>query len=384
MKLGRLRPRWRCCSTRLHEGDGARSKGITRLGESIDMSAYLNTRVSLYAGRLWADNELDTLINASNDDMVSMLGKHGLLQLVPGAEVPQAGSSLDTRSLEQRIIAQILEETRVIIRPLVGAARNFLDFWTARFEMSNVKTLLRSKMTDERPAEVLARLTPMGGFGRLDNQTLAHAEDIGELLRRLEAGPYASIVRHARRAFEQSRDPFTLDAALDRGYYDGLILHAQPLEEAVGASFRNLMAELVDRINLVWLLRFRFNYKLPPAQVYYLLVGSHYSLSATRLQALAALDSLEAVLAELPLSWQARLDGVTDIPGVFARMEHAAAELALQTLRSRAPDISRAFAYLILRERDLRAVRAVLRGRHLGLANTDIQLALRRTPVELN
>ena len=35
-------------------------------------------------------------------------------------------------------------------------------------------------------------------------------------------------------------------------------------------------------------------------------------------------------------------------------------------------------AYLILRERDLRAVRAVLRGRHLGLPGDDIRLALRR------
>jgi len=42
------------------------------------------------------------------------------------------------------------------------------------------------------------------------------------------------------------------------------------------------MANLIDRINLVWLLRYRFNYKLPPAQVYYLLVGSRYSLPGTQ------------------------------------------------------------------------------------------------------
>jgi hypothetical protein len=29
----------------------------------------------------------------------------------------------------------------------------------------------------------------MGSFGRLDNQELAHAEDVSELLRSLEAGP---------------------------------------------------------------------------------------------------------------------------------------------------------------------------------------------------
>lgn len=346
------------------------------------MSAYLDTRVSLYASRLWRDEALDALVSAPDDAVARTLSQRGLPQLATGAG-QEPGLRLDTRSLEQRIIAQILEETQVITRPLSGAARNFLGFWAARFEISNVKTLLRSKLTDERPAAVLARLTPMGSFGWLDNEGLAHAEDVGELLRRLEGGPYASIVRHARRAFEQSHDPFSLDAALDRGYYEGLVLRAQPLEASLGAPFRNLMAELIDRINLVWLLRYRFNYKLPPAQVYYLLVGSHYSLSATRLQELAALDSLEAVLAALPPAWQARLEGVTDIVGVFARMERAAAEQALQILRAGAPEIARAFAYLLLRERDLRAVRAVLRGRHLGLAHAEILQALRHAPAGL-
>lgn len=343
------------------------------------MSAYLNTRISLYSGRLWPDVALDNLVGASDEVLADTLAQRGLGQLAPNGD-RLAGRPHEHRSLEQRIITQILAETRVLIRPLSSEARAFLTFWTARFEISNVKTLLRSKMTDERPAAVLARLIPMGTFGRLDNQDLAHAEDVGELLRRLEAGPYAGIVRHARRAFEQSRDPFNLDAALDRAYYDGLTLRAQPLEKRVGASFRSLMANHIDRINLVWLLRYRFNYKLPPAQVYYLLVGSHYTLPGSRLQELAALDSLEAVLAALPPPWKERLAGTTDIPGIFARMEHVAAGQAQRILRAHAPDIARAFAYLILRERDLRAVRVVLRGRHLGLAAPDIRIALRRTP----
>ena len=346
------------------------------------MSAYLDTRVSLYAGRLWLDDALEALVEAPDDAVVERLIEHGLPQLATGYD--RTGGAQDSRSLEQRIIARILDETRVLIRPQSGAARAFLTFWTARFEMSNVKTLLRSKMTNERPAAILDRLIPMGAFGRLDNQDLAHAEDVGELLRRLEAGPYAGIVRRARRAFEQSHDPFSLDAALDRGYYEGLVQHARPLEAVAGAPFRSLMANLIDRVNLVWLLRYRFNYRLPPAEVYYLLVASHYSLSGARLRELAAKDSLVAVLAALPAAWQARLAGVTDIPDVFARMEHIAAEQARRVLRMRDPAIARAFAYLILRERDLRAVRAVLRGRHLGLTGDDIRLALRRAPAELN
>jgi V/A-type H+-transporting ATPase subunit C len=347
------------------------------------MSAYLNTRVSLYASRLWPDAALDNLVGATDEALAVTLAQRGLDQLALNGD-HLTGQRHEARSLEQRIITQLLDETRVLIRPLSSEARAFLTFWTARFEMSNVKTLLRSKMDDERPAVVLTRLTPMGAFGRLDNQDLAHAEDVGELLRRLEAGPYAGVVRHARHAFEQTHDPFKLDAALDRAYYDGLVQRARLLEKTAGASFRQLMANHIDRINLVWLLRYRFNYKLPPAQVYYLLVGSHYSLSGLRLQELAVLESLEAVLAALPSPWKEHLSGLTDIPGVFARMEHVAAKQALQVLRTGAPDIARAFAYLVLRERDLRAVRAILRGRHLGLAAAAIRTAMRRNPAEVN
>lgn len=342
-------------------------------------AAYLNTRVSLFAERLWQDDAFEAFLRAAPEDRVAMLARRGLSPLAAGA-VSYAERVVDAPSIEQRIVAQMLDETRVLLRPLAGHARSFLRFWAGRFEISNVKTLLRGKMTGERPAAVLARLTPMGVFARLDNQALAHAEDVGELLRRLGEGPCAGIVRHARRAFEQSQDPFTLDAALDHGYYESLIRHARPLEDEGGSAFRGLMAGLVDRLNLAWLLRYRFNYKLPPAQVYYLLLASPYALTGTRLRELAAGDSLEAVLAALPSPWQARLAGASGIPDVLARMERMAAAQAEHTLRGGAPAIARAFAYLLLRERDLRGIRAVLRGRHLGLADGDIRIALQRDP----
>ncbi|MBK6742876.1 MAG: V-type ATPase subunit [Hydrogenophilales bacterium] len=325
------------------------------------MSAYLNTRVSLFADHLWRAEQFRTLMRASEAEIPNALSEGGLERLAGVV----AGK--DIHSLEQSIIAQLLDETLILLRPLTGPERAFLLYWTERFEVTNLKTLLRGKMTGERPAALLTRLTPMGTFGKLDAQDLAHAEDVTELLRRLETGHYAGIVRQARQAFEDSRDPFLLDAALDRGYYEGLARRAQELEKQHGPALRQLMGPLIDRINLVWLLRYRFNYKLPPAQVYYLLVSAHYGLSGSRLKELAALGSLEAVLAALPDGLKQSLEGAATIPEVFARMERAASGQAEKVLASSAPAIARAFAYLILRERDLRAVRAVLRGRYLHL-----------------
>lgn len=342
------------------------------------MSAYLDTRVSLYASRLWPSGEVEALIGAPDDAIAVALSRRGLPQLAPGV----AGPEPDPRSLEQHIVAQTLDETRVLLRPLSGAERAFLSFWIVRFEISNVKTLLRSKMTGERPSAVLERLTPMGPFGLLDDQELAHAEDVGELLRRLEAGPYAGIIRHARRAFEETGDPFSLDAALDRGYYEGLAARARPLEERLGGSFRRLMADLIDRINLGWLLRYRFNYGLPPAQVYYLLVRAPYGLSGPRLGQLAARESVAGVLEALPPTWRTRLAGAADISTIHARIDATTAREALRVLGSRAPALARAFAYLVLRERDLRFLRSLLRGRYLGLMPDAIRDVLRQASAE--
>ena len=334
------------------------------------MSAYLNTRVSLFRARLWEREDFLRLLDAPHKEVPAVLEEQDLAQLAPGY------LSQDTLSLEQRIIAQVLDETWILLRPLDGAARAFLLYWTQRFEISNLKTLLRGKMTGERPAMLLSSLTPMGPFGRLDGEALAHVEDVAELFRRLETGTYAPIVRQARLAFEESHDPFLLDAALDRAYYEGLAQRARAVEAELGDDFAHLMGHYIDRINLVWLLRYRFNYHLPPAQVYYLLVNAHYGLSPSRLKVIAAQGDLKAVLATLPVKLQQLLDGVADIGEVARRMEQRRLEAAQAVLRKPGPAFARAFAYLILRERRLREVRAVLRGRQLHLPREAIEATL--------
>lgn len=334
------------------------------------MSAYLNARVSIFSERLWPPEQYEALIRTPDADMAQALDKGGLPNLAAGYR------GQDALSLESRIITQMLEETRIIVRPLHGAARQFILYWTERFEVSNVKTLLRAKMAEERAASVLNRLVNMGPFSRLDLESLVHTEDETELFRRLESSPYADIVRHARRAFEESRDPFILEATLDRAYYEGLVRRAKALDSRVGRDLRVLMAGLIDRINLVWMLRYRFNYELPAAQVYYLLVGAGYRLPGEVLQRLVTMTSLESVLAALPDSLAKELGGARSIVEVFGRMERMARDQARRILASGAHPISRAFAYLILREQNLRAVRAVLRGRHLRLPLANIHQAI--------
>lgn len=332
------------------------------------MHVYLDTRVSLFKSRLWSEAQVAGLIGAEDAAMPDLLTAGGLALLAGGY------ADDDPRSLEARIVAILLDETRILLRPLAGPARQFLLYWIERFEVSNVKSLIRAKMAGESAGATAARLLDLGDFTHLDADALMRAEDVTELMRRLERTAYAEIVRNARQAFEESHDPFILDATLDRAYYDGLIRRARALGTAAGLD--RLMADLIDRLNLVWLLRYRFNYALPPAQVYYLLLTPGYRLTPALLRDLVAGTDIAAVLAGLPGELARTLAGSESIPDVASRLERQALEHARAVLGRGHPPLGRALAYLILREAGLRDVRGVLRGRRLGLARDDIRQAM--------
>lgn len=334
------------------------------------MQAYLNTRVTLFASHLWSPGAFDRLSGQPAETVLNTLSAKGLEFLAPGQSAP------DTLSLEARITMTLLDEARVLLRPLQGGSRQFLLYWFERFEISNIKTLIRAKLAQEKAAAITPRLANLGPFARLDMATLVHAEDVDELLHRLESGPYAVIARNARNAFEDSRDPFMLDATLDRSYYEVLAQLGRQQEADAGKPLQELMADLIDRVNLVWLLRYRFNYNLPPAQVYFLLPGNGYRISNSMLKELVAQPSLESVIEALPPALKKSLGAAPSIAAVFMQLEQDAARTARRVLASPAHVLARCFAYLILRERDLRRARALSRGYHLGLGNDSVWAAL--------
>jgi len=64
------------------------------------MSAYLNTRVSLYSGRLWPDEALDALVSVADDAVADTLSRRGLPKLAAGyapslasSRIPLAGTT---------------------------------------------------------------------------------------------------------------------------------------------------------------------------------------------------------------------------------------------------------------------------------------------------
>jgi V/A-type H+-transporting ATPase subunit C len=326
---------------------------------SLARYAYLRTRVSLMAGRLLSQERLEALIEepaGEAEDVQRAARQLGLDPSDPGA----AGSTL-----EQRLVSAFLSDFLILVRPLRGAARELLLYWAHRVELANLKAIITGKLAGQPAAAIRRELLDMGPFAALPLEDLLRTEDMAELLRRLDTTPYSDIARQGRRVFEEQHDAFALDAAIDRRYFAGLARRARALEEAGAAEIRHLVGSLVDRTNLVWLLRYRYAYNLGPAQSYYLLIPDTYRLSGSQLMALAQLSSLEQVIARLPEPYGPWLRGAANSFDVVRILDAETWRFAETQVRLNAPGLAAAFAYLLLRERDLRQMRAIVKGKRL-------------------
>ncbi|HXU93838.1 MAG TPA: V-type ATPase subunit [Gallionella sp.] len=325
--------------------------------------AYLHTRVSLYARQLLDPDHLNAQIDRPYGDHADETGQ-------PAAASQYAGD------LDQENVTILLKELAVLIRPLSGPSRALLGYWAHRFELSNLKTIIRGKMSNQPQQDIEAQLQDMGRFTSLPITELLQSDSPAELLRRLEQTPYAEIAHQARHLLEQGEQLFALDAALDRRYFAGLARHGAAIEDTAGQFLRNIVGSIIDRVNLVWVLRYRYAYNLPPAQAYYLLIPASHRLQTQQLQRIAQCASFEDAIASLPAPFDSILEGVRSSTEVTLRLEEESWRIATHVLNHSSFNVARALAYMMLRERDLRRLRAIVRGRNMKMPPVMIRTAL--------
>jgi len=332
-------------------------------------SAYLHTRLSIFANRLIRLPRLLALIDLDLERILSnvnaITGRHYELDL-----------AYDDR-IENQLINHALEDFRVLIRPFSGAERRFFHFAIRWFELVNLKVLIRGKFTATDSSEIQQRLINLGNFADLPNKKLLETDDPYEMLRLLETTDYASIVRQARHVYEeQGNDLFLLDATIDRSFFIDLHRRTCFLKASDAEHLRQVMGGMMDRFNLLWLLRFRFSYGLSPAKSFYLLTSVGNKLNSVELMRLAKLDNFEAVIAALPEAYQSLLANVETISDIEIVMEYYSLAIAADTLRNSTSLVSRVFSYILLREAEVRFLQALIKGKQLGFDSALIKLAV--------
>ncbi len=332
-------------------------------------NTYLATRIAVMAGRLLRDEQIAALLSAPLETLGREFGISELL-----AQGYAQGRI--NRAVERAMVQTLMGELEVLLRPLPAAGREMLIFWLRKFELYNLKALIRGKIQGQSPELIGHNLLELPGRIGLPHERLLRTENIPELLRLLEDGPYGGIARQARQVYEKMNESFSLDATIDLHYYMGLVKRAQGGDAGERNPLLRLVRLLIDQQNLTWLLRYRFSYHLSPSRTFYLLVPQGLHLHREQLKALVNLDSLEQVVLELPEVYGRPLEGVTSLLDAQRVLDRVTAREVRTFLRFSSSAVARSLAYLVLREGDLLKIRAILQGRVLKLDEALIRCAL--------
>ena len=326
---------------------------------SSHSSAYLATRLRLHASRLIKFPQLLEFIDFDLDRILAELrqvsGVHYDIEAVNAAPI------------ESQLTNRALEDFLVLIRPFSGSDRRFFIFALRWFELVNLKVLIRGKFSGVDSSEIGDQLLELGSFADLPLKKLLQTDDPYEMLRLLETTAYGGIVRQARRVYEEhGNDLFLLDATIDRGFFIDLSQRARFLQRRDGEFVERVMGGLLDRFNLLWLLRYRFSYGLSAAKSFYLLTTTGQRLHSAELMALARLDSIEEVVAALPQPYQRMLAGTASISDMETIMEYYSLTVAADMLHKNSNLLAQTFAYILLREAEVRFLQALIKGKQLG------------------
>jgi V/A-type H+-transporting ATPase subunit C len=341
---------------------------------SAAKNAYLNTRVAAKATQLIGVDKVRQLAKMNLHE----LGQHfGLGEIVdePGRV------RLKSRAVEQGLIQSLMADVEVLVRPMSPEERGLVLAWARKYALFNLKTLLRGKIRHVDQQEIRENLYDLPPLVRLSNEDLFRTESAVELLRCLEDGPLSLLARQVREIYEQRQEAFALEAAIDQRYYSELARRVPRLGDAkADRQMRTLIGSLVDRANILWLLRFRFAYGLAPSETFYQLVPSPHLLYRQRLLDLVSLENQAQVIAALPQPLRSLLADADNLMESQRRLSQYCYSIARDVLRQGHSGVARAMAYLILREIDLQFTFTLIQSRLLNLPAPYVDLALGLSP----
>ena len=331
-------------------------------------NTYLITRASVMASSLLTQEQLEELTQTPLENLGQDFGLGEIISNTPDP-------ALLNRTAERTLIHTLMNELSILLRPLNGISRDILVHWSRKFELYNLKALIRGKLQGLPFESIEQDLYEVPALISLPHDQLLRTENVLELLRQLERGPYHDIAHQARSVYEEKSELFTLEGAIDRTYYTGLLKRTRQTSQEDWNFLREVIGALSDQQNLSWLLRYRFNYNMSPSETYYLLIPFGHQLNQDRLKKLVNLDSLEKVIEALPHHLGELMQDADDLVTVEYLLEQETAAYLHHNLRHSFSAVSRALSYMVLREMDLKKLYTIIQGKVLGLSEPLIDIA---------
>lgn len=343
-------------------------------------------------------NDLDFLAARLHGRRSRLAEGERLEQLCRSGELTELGRAIYPESefhaagdFQRRLAQALVHELSSLRNELKGVGAELLSWTLVRFQIENIKVLLRGLMRRTplgTPAEYL--LTLPEGLG-LDLPALASATSLEEFTERLPAGAPRNRLSQALVIYREQPRPFFVEGALDAGYFEELLTRTERLAGADRELVQPMMWQEVDAFHLMLVLRGKFEYELAPGLLLPLHVPGSRISSRRFKKMLASPDAATAA----GLALRRAIDALPARPGTTNLSAAAVAtvserlawrrflRLANRTFRSSHMGLAAPFGYIGIRRVEVANLITVSEGLRTGMESEQLYARLlKRTDLE--
>ncbi|MHB8604194.1 MAG: ATP synthase A1 subunit C [Thermoplasmatota archaeon] len=136
-----------------------------------------------------------------------------------------------------------------------GELEKMVALYLQRWDVYNVKTILRGRFSNTPDEEIARNLIPAGALSTEDLDDLLRLGNIGEVIESLAKTSYGDALKDAGATASPERLT-EIENALDRRYYE-LLVQSVPVGSEANRALLNLIRHEIDVVNLKMVLRLR-------------------------------------------------------------------------------------------------------------------------------
>ena len=339
---------------------------------------YVIARVRARSASLFDDDDYRKLVRMGTGEIARFMEETEY-----ETEMNALGSRYDGVDLvEYALNRNLAKHFDDLLRWSEGALYDYIARYLRKFDVWNVKTVIRGLYSDAERTEVEDDLIRAGEFSDRRIEDLLNAGSIEEVVEQLDDTIFGDTMAEAFDVYEESGVLVPLENALDHAFYDTLLsgLPDNPEVDSPTGLYVEFLETEVDFRNLRNALRLAHSgADIDPSE--YFIEGGQLFDAQEVAQLSTNLDQLVSAVRESKygddldqaLSALEEADNLID----FERALDAALLEYADRLSNRYPlSVCPVLSYILKKEREVDNIRAIARGREAGLGPDEIEQEL--------
>jgi V/A-type H+-transporting ATPase subunit C len=263
---------------------------------SVFKYAYPYAKTRAMKGALLSSDDFLSLLNAgSYQEFLRILSTTNYEVSLGGRDIDDMAISTLTNILYKSLFRDY-EKT---IQSVKGETQKFFILLYQKYEVMNLKTILRGMCSDVAPEHVVPLLLPTERYTLFSKEKLLTFRKVHDVVDHLRKTFFEYPLKQALHRFEKEKEFFPIEMAIDLYYYHTLWDYMMKLPKEENEIVKEILGLLMDILNVSWIIRFKEQYQFAPEEILNYLIQHGYILKLRDRWNLAKLQGAGEILAYL-------------------------------------------------------------------------------------